>query len=451
MSATDDVLTALRTWGRQPAGELVSRLGISRPTLMRAVRALGTGVVSLGSARRTAYAARRAIRGSLAPLPLYSVDAAGTVNEVATVYPTHPAGCAVSFAADPGWPLDDAMQDGWFDGVPYMLDDMRPQGFLGRNFARAHAVVLQVPDDPVAWGDDDVLHALSLLGTDQPGCFILGEVALRSWLSRRSEINVLGAKNQRVQPSYVDLAARALAQGVPYSSAGGEFPKFTAVRTLAGQPAHVLVKFSGSDASPGTRRWSDLLVCEHLASRAIRDHLGLAATESQILHGGGRTFLEVVRFDRHGMHGRSAVCSWAAINGALTGLGPKPWTVGAQALHQRGWIHDNVRAQIERLWHFGHLIGNTDMHDGNLAFRPGLQLAPVYDMLPMVYAPQRGVELPSRTFAPAPPIPSERAAWHMARTAAVAFWDRAASDARISEEFRAICAANAQHLSGVTG
>lgn len=263
------------------------------------------------------------------------------------------------------------MADGWFDGVPYMLDAMRPQGFLGRHFARAYADVLQVPDNPSAWDDDDVLHALSLLGTDTPGCFILGEAALRRWLARRHETEVL----DHVQQAYVKRAQQAMTQGLPDSSAGGEFPQFTAVRILAGHPAHVLVKFSGSDDSPGTRRWSDLLVCEHLASQAIREHMGMAAAESQVLHGGGRTFLEVVRFDRHGTHARSAMCSGAALNAGVIGLGPRSWTLGARALHERGWIDGGVREQIERLWHFGRLIGNTDMHEGNLAFRPGLQLS----------------------------------------------------------------------------
>ena len=67
-------------------------------------------------------------------------------------------------------------------------------------------------------------------------------------------------------------------------------------------------------------------------------------------------------------------------------------------------------------------------------------------MLPMLYAPERGVELPVREFAPQPPIPAEREAWNAARPAAVAFWERAAGEARISAEFRGICAANAQRV-----
>jgi hypothetical protein len=101
------------------------------------------------------------------------------------------------------------------------------------------------------------------------------------------------------------------------------------------------------------------------------------------------------------------------------------------------------------LWHFGQLIGNTDMHDGNLSFRPRISaarapliLAPAYDMLPMLYAPQRGVELPPVNFVPRLPLPAEREAWQSAAAAAAEFWSRAADDARINAEFRAVCADN---------
>jgi hypothetical protein len=83
------------------------------------------------------------------------------------------------------------------------------------------------------------------------------------------------------------------------------------------------------------------------------------------------------------------------------------------------------------------------MHDGNLAFRPGLQLAAVYDMLPMRYAPVRGVELPLRDFAPPLPVPAEKEAWLTSARAAGHFWAAASEDARISPDFRAVCAQNA--------
>ena len=47
-------------------------------------------------------------------------------------------------------------------------------------------------------------------------------------------------------------------------------------------------------------------------------------------------------------------------------------------------------------------------------------MAPVYDMLPMRYAPQRGGEVPPQTYAPALPLPTEALEWHRAALAAVA-------------------------------
>jgi hypothetical protein len=63
-------------------------------------------------------------------------------------------------------------------------------------------------------------------------------------------------------------------------------------------------------------------------------------------------------------------------------------------------------------------------------------------MLPMLYAPQRGVELPPVNFAPRLPLPAEREAWQYAATAADQFWSRVADDARIGAEFRALSADN---------
>lgn len=446
MSASDAVLQTLRTWGRLPTAELLARLQISRPTLMRAIQSLGAQVVGLGRARRTAYAARRAVRAHWGPLALYRIDAAGQPQEVASLAPLHPAGSALQWREPCPWPLDAEMTDGWFDGLPYLLDDLRPQGFLGRHFARAHAPVLQVPIDPLQWSDDDVLHALSLLGTDLPGDYVLGEAALRRWLDHAAGESAAIPAAQR-PAAYLRLAEAALADGDPGSSAGGEFPKFTALCEKEAGPRHVLVKFSGADGSPAAQRWSDLLVCEHLAARTLAEHLGVPAAATQVLQAGGRTFLEVERFDRHGLRGRSPVMTWAALNTGLFGLPSPAWVAGAQALHARGWLDAAGRDAVARVWQFGRLIANSDMHDGNLAFRPGLQLAPVYDMLPMRYAPPRAAEVVTPSFVPPLPLPAEREAWVAALPAARAFWQLAAGDARISDAFRRVCADNATALA----
>ena len=268
-----------------------------------------------------------------------------------------------------------------------------------------------------------MLYALTVLGWDQPGNYILGEQALRSFLeAQRNGIHFL--EDNEVETEYPLRAIQALNYGVVGSSAAGEFSKFTARRLMSGKPIHVIVKFSGSEDSPQEQRWSDLLVCEHLAVATIADTLQMNAPVSRIYQFAGRTFYEVDRFDRHGEFGRSGVCSWNELNAALFGLAGS-WTEGAAALLRDGHITAETANQISLLEHFGRLIANTDMHDGNLAFLPGLRLAPAFDMLPMLYAPQRGVELVERNFAPALPMPHERRTWIQAAEAAIVFWRRA--------------------------
>lgn len=448
-----DILHLLRLARVMSGADLLLRLQksrrtLSRATMMRMVRALGDQVVVRGAARRTSYAARRPLRGSSAPLPVYRIDREGRGVQIATMDPIYPAGCALRYEQPLEWPLAPEMQDGWFPGLPYPLDDMRPQGFLGRNFARNYASLLQVGPDPQKWPEDDVLYVLSNLGADSAGNYIIGEAAYRRHLDTMQQGHVAVAPAK-----YPQLAAAAMQAGDAGSSAGGEFPKFTAFRDQAGQRAHVIVKFSGNDGTPGVQRWADLLVCEHLALQAIGAGLGLAAARSRIVRADHRTFLEVERFDRHGEFGRSAVCSWAALDAALFGMAGENWSRAAARLWAGRYIGADTHAAINRLWHFGRLIANTDMHEGNLAFVPGavgeapLALAPAYDMLPMLYAPARGVELPQRAFAPALPLPAEREDWLAAVDAAIAFWHAAAGDARISAAFRAVCTANGRELT----
>lgn len=441
MTISKKVLEILRTWQRQQAGELLARLGVSRPSLMRAITELNGQVVSRGRARRTAYAARRAIRGSLKPIPFYRVDEQGQVHESGVIEPTYPTGCAVTFAEDFPWPLDDEMRDGWFRGIPYPFGDMRPQGYLGRNFAHQFAALMQVDETLTRWSEDDVLHVLSVLGADQSGNYIIGEQSLRRFLNAQQQVAHF-LSDDEIATAYPTYALQALNFGVADSSAAGEFPKFTA-RRARDVPTHVIVKFSGADDTPQERRWADLLICEHLALTTIADTLKLQAANSRIFQFAGRTFYEIDRFDRHGEFGRSGVCSWHELNAALFG-GTGNWSDGADALSQANYISEETARQIKLLMHFGRMIGNTDMHDGNLAFLPDMRLAPTYDMLPMMYAPQRGVELVERKLNPALPLPKERYTWLLAVKAAVVFWRRVEADARISLGFRQIAGVNAE-------
>lgn len=452
----EDLLRVLRANPRAGSAVLCRLLGgINRSTLARALQGLGDKVVSCGGSRRIRHALRRALRGSEIGLPLYRIDAAGEGHELGHLDLTYPAGSALRLSARFPWPLDADMADGWFEGLPYPLADMRPQGFIGRNFARHHALDLGVADNPDHWSEDDILHVLSLWGHDQPGDLILGEAAYRRFLDSRRQGTADFLGDEGIADAYPALAAAALAHGVAASSAAGEFPKFTVGRRWDDQPGHAIVKFSGADGSAAVRRWSDLLVCEHLALEALRELLGVAAAQSTIHRFAGRSFLEVRRFDRHGACGRSPVCTLGSIDAALLGQGPTAWPRAALALQQAGWLGAADVEKVALLWWFGKLIANSDMHEGNLAFFPdrdavrgaGLVLAPAYDMLPMHYAPLRGGELPERAFVPDLPLPAEAAQWRTAADAAARYWHRCAGDARIGADFRRICAGNADLLA----
>ena len=435
-----DLIAILQAHPAIPSAELCKRLGgIDRSTLTRRLATLGDAVISRGGSRRTAYALRRALRGSDASIPLYRIDEFGRGHQVGVLDCIQPFGTALQFQESFIWPLQNAMQDGWFESLPYPLADIRPQGFLGRNFARHHAMMLRVSENPDDWSDDDILHVLSSVGFDLPGNLVLGEASFRQFLeySEKRISSVLNAED--ITEAYPIRASAAMAQGDAGSSAAGEFPKFTAFRNMDGMPVDVIVKFSGADNSAAVRRWSDLLVCEHLALEALEADLGIQAASSRIYQFAGRTFLEVVRFDRHGVSGRSAVCTLHSLNAALLGMGASSWIKVSEKMHKEKLISAETARTIALLWWFGKLTGNSDMHEGNLAFRASMELTPAYDMLPMMFATAPGGEVSVREFKPSQPLPAEYDSWQRAAVAAIRYWRRCAQDERISEGFRKIC------------
>jgi hypothetical protein len=447
----DELRRALANNPRIGSAELCRLLkGINRSTLSRLIARIDDEVIRRGGSRRTRYALRRPLRGRNMSLPLYRIDAEGTGHVSGHLDLSYPQGSALSFATAPAWPLESGdMSDGWFDGLPYFLLDMRPQGFLGRNFAHLNWKALDVPEKLDDWSDDDVIHVLTTRGNDQSGDLILGDRAYQQYLDARRDWESRLIRTARLPAAYPELARLSLAQGLAGSSAAGEFPKFTAMREIDGSPMAVIVKFSGADDSAAVRRWADLLVCEHLALETLPAELGIPAARSTLHHHDGRTFLEVIRFDRQGAHGRLGLCSLAGINGALLGTSGRPWPAIAEALNRHNWLDAESVSLVRRLWWFGKLIANTDMHEGNLSFHSGLTVAPAYDMLPMLYAPLRGGEVPPQTFAPAMPLPTEMADWRLAARAAIGYWRRCANDTRISVEFRVVCGENAGVLAQV--
>jgi hypothetical protein len=299
---------------------------------------------------------------------------------------------------------------------------------------------LPVPEDPRRWSDDDTLIYLQAAGEDLPGCHVVGDDCLRRALARavvpEAAHGIDAAECKARYPELAMLAASAL----PGTSAGGEQPKFlTTVRHAAGDFRPVLVKFSPPMDQASGGRWADLLLCEFHAHEVLAKS-GLATAGARLLDTAGRRFLEVPRFDRMGAGGRKGVVSLESLHAAaVASVVRRDWPTAALELHQEGLVDAGAVATVRRLHAFGELIGNTDMHFGNLAFwlddTLPFQVAPAYDMLPMLWAPGLQGEIVARTFAPAPPIPAAREPWREALGWAAEFWERVVADARLSADF----------------
>lgn len=63
------------------------------------------------------------------------------------------------------------------DGIPWWMLDMRPQGFLGRAYALAHAASLGLPANQEAWSDNEIIRALLVQGQDAVGNLLIGAMA----------------------------------------------------------------------------------------------------------------------------------------------------------------------------------------------------------------------------------------------------------------------------------
>jgi hypothetical protein len=424
-------------------------LGVSRPVLGRLVSDAGDRVLRIGKARATRYAARaRTTAGSHWPLWRMRPDA--TLEELGVLHVLR--GERFQFEPQGARPnLTRLVEEtqGHFPGLPWFLDDLRPQGFLGRTLAHRQSGALGVPTDLGRWSLDDTLVAITRTGGTGIGDLLLGSIAVDQALAERADPSDAVEAEQR-ETRYAGMADAVLAGEVVGSSPGGEQPKFTATVWAAEGRYAALVKFAVPDSGQTARRWADLLVCEQLALECLGE-AGLPAPEAQLIDSRGYTCLEVRRFDRTPIDlGRIGFVSLAALDAAFVGSGARDWGLVGERLADLAWISRETAAQMGRLHWFGRLIGNSDMHPGNLGFRltdhGPLALAPVYDMLPMSLAPSSTgavrAALPLALTAPTRPNQSAHIAW--AAQLAGRFWDRVASSERLqSDDLRRVARENA--------
>jgi hypothetical protein len=418
---SDLVFGVLSVSSPMSATEISARTKLSQPTISRALSEIAIEhdeFVSYRNGRSVFYAIARQIHPLPLRIPIFKGEFRyGELMAVNGGFLFFPPNARPVYSAS----------------LPWFMRDMRPQGYIGRAFCRANAHRLNLSARLRDWTDDDVLRAFSQSSLDAPGDISVGKQRDRSLLPVVNDV-----------PSYYDqLSCESLSGEQPGSSAGGEQPKFAIAYTDAdGRDRHVIVKFSPATGNPVSERWADLLIAEHIANEVLREN-GIDASCSRIIRTDTRIYLESERFDRsNDGHG---VVSFAVIDDEFIGS-RRSWSISAVKLHQSGLLDAASADHIATVESFGQMIANSDMHFGNMSFfwlsgddGLSLRLAPIYDMLPMLYAPENS-EIVSREFNP--PDINNKEACRMARE----FWQRVASHDMISHHFSSIAGDNLKKI-----
>ena len=178
--------------------ELQARLGLSQPTVSRALSALVKQgrLLKVGAARSQQYLLPRHIEGVGSQIGIVRVDTQGRVSPFARM---------VALPGGRFWVKEADGLTQLHDGLPWFLDDMRPQGFMGQTFVQNHPE-LSLPADLRHWNDEHALKAMVLAGDDLPGNLIVGEQALARYLSEVRQTAVV----QQPEMDYPRLAERAM-------------------------------------------------------------------------------------------------------------------------------------------------------------------------------------------------------------------------------------------------
>lgn len=379
------------------------------------MKSISDKVVQAGGGRSTVYYLLRELlqENDLRSFPIYRVDANGHARKIAQLFPVFPS----SHYLVRYFPSETTNSERWtvYEALPWWLADMRPLGYLGRVFGNYLVERGEdVDPNPRTWHDDIVLRILTKYPKESIGNLLVGEVAYETWLQLEPDPIL----------SLEEVSKRAESSEYYGSSAQGEQPKLLA-RLEEGK---CIIKFSGHTSNTVAQRWADLLQAEAIASEVLNSYQQGIAAHNWTFSLHNRTFMASQRFDRIGEDGRVGVISLESLNGQFVGSGSAEWPEVMKKLENEGVVTTLAAATTEWIWAFGQLIANSDMHGGNLSVlveqgRP-YELAPVYDMLPMHFAPTPAGDLPSKPKKIKPHRDVSRVSWEIALPLAVEFWHK---------------------------
>ncbi len=417
--------------------DLTKGLNISQPTLSRLLADMNHEIVVMGKGRATCYGLPRKIHDKTGNFPVYTVDPRGNAHRYGRLY---------ALQSGQYWWEDSSGYGEIYNQIPWFLHDLRLNGYSGRSFASQQAQQLNLPRKLTDWSDDDTLCARSFHSENLPGNIIFGEESLTRYLALSRELEKPLDMEMRLQ-KYPLLAQRTLVGENDSAALGGEQPKFSTYIDDHGTPCHMIVKFSPASESTESRRYADLLICEHLALEAVRI-AGLNVARSRLLITGNQTFLCLKRFDRRGALGRLPLLSLRALHAKIQAPCDN-WIEASQRLEKHRLISPDGAQKLRWFALFSDFIANTNQHFGNISLIPHRNetyiLAPFYGVRPTLYEPVSG-DIPQRLFTPPPPRNETAEGLRNPLDTAIFFWKSAAVDSRISAEFRQICYENCEIL-----
>lgn len=405
--------------------ELQIALGSNQKAIARQLHSLRDKIVKIPNGRSPKYALTTNAFGVDDKINLLEVDLYGKHTIIAVLRPLSAGGFFLeTFHNTPKILLGEA-KNGLFADLPFFLDDMRPQGFLGRRIAKE-----------IRKKEADFSANPALWHTNQVGTYLLANNDdVKGNLKFGTNLRMYQSFVYSTRADYSTLAQQTTSGNQPMSSIGGERPKFNTYCTE--KNSHVIVKFSPQGDEAAARRWKDVLITEYHAAQTLKT-ANIGSAEVALIEADQRLFLESKRFDRQGEFGRSSMFSLLNIDAEFTGVGDD-WVRALEGLYDKKILSDQDLHNGKILAAFGQSINNTDMHLGNLSL--GIQgdlftLLPIYDMCSMGFAPAASGEVNALNWIPPTLVNLDDNDITFVKKLAHIFWVSVEQDSRISPEFR---------------